>query len=207
MIILILFLLLPSELYKEAHKAYKSGDFELAGKRFERLLVNYPDNVLAPEAMFWTAKLKSNPDKAMEYYTKFISLYPESNFVPEALYNIAQYYYAVEDYNSAIKFYNDLTTKYPSSVYTKYAYSQLKIFSTLIYIQIGAFSTKENALKLQQEITPILSSDSLLGNELSIQINQEANLYKIKIGHFNSELEASEFLLRSKINGFVIKRK
>lgn len=199
---ILILLLSPSNIYKEARKAYEVGNFELAEKKFERIIVNYPDDKLIPEVLYWAARVKSDPVKAIEYYRKIIFEHHENSFTIEALYNIAQYYYAAEDYSEAVKSYNEIISKYPSSEYAKLALEWEKGISSLAYIQIGAFSEKHNAVKLAEYTENTLYKNSPI--IVPIQVFEESSLYKVKIGPFLSEDMAKEFISTNKVKGFLV---
>jgi TolA-binding protein len=66
-------------IYKEAERAYKAGDYELAQKNYEDFTVKYPDDVLARIALFYLGRSQEelgHNDKAREVYSRIIEVYP-----------------------------------------------------------------------------------------------------------------------------------
>lgn len=204
MVILLLLLIVPlrgegrvetsDSLYRDAKKSFNDGNFELANKKFERFLLTYPEDKLFPSALYWAGKLKEKPAKALEYYNKIIDNYPNSEYAPYALYNIAQYEYIKGSYGIAAELYQKLITTYPGAKCISSAKSYMTLTSTLYTIQIGAFSDSSVAAATQKEF-----------NNYNSSITEENGLFKLRIGTFTSADSAQQFMLENDIKGFVTK--
>jgi TolA-binding protein len=66
----------------------RKGEFNHAIALLEKILVEYPDDVLADDAFFTEADIYENQlrnkDKAMEMYREFLNKFPGSVFAAEA---------------------------------------------------------------------------------------------------------------------------
>jgi TolA-binding protein len=72
----------------EAKLRMRKGEFNLAIALLEKILLEYPDDVLADDAYFTQADIYENQlrnkDKAMEMYREFLNKFPGSVFAAEA---------------------------------------------------------------------------------------------------------------------------
>jgi tetratricopeptide (TPR) repeat protein len=72
----------------EANLRMKRGEFDLSMKLLDRILKEYPDDILADDAYFLQGEIYErqlkNREKAMEIYREFLNKYPGSVFAAEA---------------------------------------------------------------------------------------------------------------------------
>ncbi len=194
-LLLILFLL-PKELYNDAKKAYEKGNFELATKKFEQFLIKHPKDKLAPIALYYAAKLRKKPENALSYYEKLVSNYPKSEVAPNALYDIAQYHYTLTKYQTALKIYEKVISSYPNSNSAKSAKKHIEKITSFIFIQVGYFSTQENANRLAEKL-----------KKLYPRVIKDQQHYRVWIGPFYSSEEAKNFMLQNGLKGITKKIK
>lgn len=74
-------------IYKEAERAYKAGDYELAQKNYEDFTAKYPDDVLGQIALFYLGRSHEElgrKDKAREIYSRVIEMYPDDFWAESA---------------------------------------------------------------------------------------------------------------------------
>ena len=80
--------ILQHVLYKKAQIKRKQGQYAEADSLFRQLVIEYPDEVLADEALMQSAALNekqlNNREKAMSLYQELLDKYPGSIFVPDA---------------------------------------------------------------------------------------------------------------------------
>jgi tetratricopeptide (TPR) repeat protein len=80
--------ILQHVLYKKAEIKRKQGKYSEADSLFTELVKEYPDEILADEALMQSAALNekqlNNPSKAMTLYMELLDKYPGSIFVPDA---------------------------------------------------------------------------------------------------------------------------
>ena len=91
---------------------------EKAIEKYEALLAEHPEAVVAPEARWRIANLyhtvlKQSP-RAMAMYRKVVDNYPTSNFAAEALYQMANIHRTAEKYSLAIPVFERLKEGYPN---------------------------------------------------------------------------------------------
>ena len=91
---------------------------EKAIQKYEALLAEHPEAVVAPEARWRIANLyhtvlKESP-RAMAMYRKVVDDYPTSNFAAEALYQMANIHRTAEKYSLAIPVFERLKEGYPN---------------------------------------------------------------------------------------------
>jgi outer membrane protein assembly factor BamD (BamD/ComL family) len=72
----------------EANLRMKRGEFEASMKLLQRILTEYPDDILSDDAFFLQAEIYErqlkNKQKAMEIYREFLNKYPGSVYAAEA---------------------------------------------------------------------------------------------------------------------------
>jgi len=244
-VLILLLLISPSGLYEDAKKSYDDGDFNSARKKFERFLIQYPDHELIPYVLYWAATLRKPPKEAINYYETILNLYPESKVADNALFQLAQYWYAKGEYLEALKRYEKILISYPKGDCVLGAQNWITIISRSVTpdesgvkrdtakmavppiseytIQIGAFKNKENAEELKSKVeaelklvkkhsqdgcatvqSPESRDKNLTGN--FIYIVKGAKYYEVRIGGFKSSEDAEDFILKNKLNGFVVKQ-
>ncbi len=80
--------ILQHVLYKKAEIKCKQGKYAEADSLFQQIVTEYPDEILADEALMQRAVLNgkylNNPGNAMSLYMELLDKYPGSIFVPDA---------------------------------------------------------------------------------------------------------------------------
>ncbi len=80
--------ILQHVLYKKAEIKCRQGKYAEADSLFQQLVTEYPDEILADEALMHRAVLNgkylNNPGNAMSLYMELLDKYPGSIFVPDA---------------------------------------------------------------------------------------------------------------------------
>ena len=91
---------------------------EKAIEKYEALLAEHPEAVVAPEAKWRIANLYhtvlNQSPRAMAMYRKVVDDYPSSNFAAEALYQMANIHRTAEKYSLAIPVFERLKDRYPN---------------------------------------------------------------------------------------------
>jgi outer membrane protein assembly factor BamD (BamD/ComL family) len=74
--------------WMEANLRMKRGEFDVSMKLLQRILTEYPDDILSDDAYFLQAEIYErqlkNKEKAMEIYRDFLNKYPGSVYAAEA---------------------------------------------------------------------------------------------------------------------------
>lgn len=81
----------PEVAFNEAKRAFDSGRYDEAVKRFQHLSLNFPGSRFAPDAQFYLAEsylLKKDYGRALTEYDFFIKNFPSSPYYPEACYKL-----------------------------------------------------------------------------------------------------------------------
>ncbi len=171
----------PIALMNMANLAIDRNDIPVAIDALDRIISDYSDSFLAPDAYFKMAKLhqdqggegyydQASTQNAINYYEDYISLFPNDKDVPEAekqikhlkeilaesKYIIGEFYY-VNRYNidGAKIFYNEAITVAPNSEYATKARSRLEEINTgapLPYSPGSWLLGKPNVKKSDREI-------------------------------------------------------
>ena len=103
--------------FNEGVRAFNSGERLEAQGIFEKFVADYPDSKLIPNCIYYLARLENNSQRALEFYNMIWQEYSKSDVADDALFEIAQYYYATAEYNTAIEKYRKLVSSYKKSEY------------------------------------------------------------------------------------------
>ena len=91
---------------------------EKAIEKYEALLAEHPEAIVAPEAKWRIANLYhtvlKQSRRAMAMYRKVVDDYPASNFAAEALYQMANIHRTAEKYSLAVPVFERLKEGYPN---------------------------------------------------------------------------------------------
>jgi len=78
----------PAELYRQAMRAHQAGNFEESRALFLRYMEEFPEDLLADNALFWVAeghRLQGQHREALLRYQDLIEKYPQSDKKCEAM--------------------------------------------------------------------------------------------------------------------------
>lgn len=106
------------DLYKDAYETYRRGNLDLARKKFDTFLKQYPNTELSDNAQFWIAEtyfLKKDYERAILEYEKVITRYPEGDKVPSSLYKQALAFLEIGDKSNAKNLLKRVMEHYPNS--------------------------------------------------------------------------------------------
>jgi cell division protein FtsN len=161
----------------------KTGKTSEVKKELPRLLNKYPNN---PGVMYLQARLTENAEEATKIYNEIYTKYPKSEYAQHALYKLYQYYSIIDNNKKARDKYNQLLKLYPKSKYlAKEKNSSIKKF---YYIQIGAFSSDENAKNFSDNIAQLGYKPNIVA-----KTNDDRTLFLVTIGKFNNLIEAEKY--------------
>jgi len=163
-------------------------------------------NANSPAVIYLDALLTENGTKAQKLYNLVSTTFPASKFADAALFRSFSFYYALGLYKKASEIKTKLESKYPNSKYLKKMNRQIfptdevvlvntspykhKIKSnTLFTIQVGAFSSLQNAEKLKNR----LLKAGYFSNIKPKVVNRKT-LHIVTIGKFTEKNEAFTFL-------------
>ena len=85
---------------------------------YQRILDSYPDSVKADEVLYYLGLHQTKVGEAESGYQSYIRLLkdrPGSVYVPDALVNIGEYFFAANDFETALAFYQKVRDRYATS--------------------------------------------------------------------------------------------
>ena len=117
------------DLYKDAYETFQKGNLEVARRKFEAFLKQYPNTELSDNAQFWigeTYYLKKDFEKAILEYEKAIAKYPEGDKIPAALFKQALAFLELGDKTNARNLLKRVIERYPHSEQAELAKKRLE---------------------------------------------------------------------------------
>jgi len=142
-------------------------------------------------------------DEAIKYFSVITDSFPRSDWADDALARLFEYHQNVGNPREAERNYERLKTEYPASPYLTTNYLRNIRFlqdqspkeqGREYAVQIGAFSIRENAEKLQQRFASEGYNVDIYENLL----DGKSLLYLVWIGSYYTEGEAQQVLLEIK---------
>jgi len=118
------------DIYKEAYETFQKGDFEMARKKFEAFLKQYPNTELSDNAQYWigeTYYLKKDFEKAILEYEKVILKYPNSDKIPAALLKQGLAFLELGDKKNGRSTLKRVIQNYPQSEQAEIAKKRLEV--------------------------------------------------------------------------------
>ena len=114
--------------YEDAHKTFRSGNYQGAVNAFRGFIEQYPSSMLASNAQYWIGisfyNLK-DLKAALGSHQQLLKRYPDSPKVPDSMLNIATIQSDLTDSAAARVTLEDIVAKYPSSEAATKARSRL----------------------------------------------------------------------------------
>ncbi len=104
--------------YDVGTNAFKANQFTNAVRGYEAFLQEFPQHILAPNAMYWIGISHANLNefaKARAIQERLLKLYPDSSKAPDAMLAIAGTQQEMGDAGSARNTYQDIIARYPDS--------------------------------------------------------------------------------------------
>jgi len=187
----------------------EKGQGEAVRAELPALMTNYQNN---PGLMYLQAVLTTDGTEAAKLYQNIVDNFPKSEWTDDALYKLYQYYYSVGLYKTADQKLTQLKEEYPFSTYAteqnlmteekpviKEKPADIKPkgtvqkFATNFTIQVGAFSTLQNAGELKAKF----EKEGYPSNIFTI-VSHGKKLHKVWVGEFQTYNEAKEFAAKVK---------
>ena len=195
----------------------RSGRMDEVNAELPSLLTRYQHH---PGVLYLQGLLTSDGTEAVKIFQSIADNFAESEWADDALYKIYQYYYSLGLYKTAGQNYERLRKDYPTSPYlvkekprsvTREPDEGEKVRSPrgsddgAFAVQVGAFSTAENAHRQKKFFQSIGESVDILN-----KVKRGRSFYLVWIGNFKSYEEAwkfgSELKGRYKIESIVVAR-
>ena len=191
----------------------EKGQAEAVRAELPSLMTNYQNN---PGVMYLQAVLTTDGTEAVKLYQNIVDNFPKSEWGDDALYKLYQYYYSIGLYKTANQKWTQLKEEYPFSAYAAEKNSVVEEkqaakekptvmkpkgtvpkFATNFTVQVGAFSTLQNAGELKTKF----EKEGFQSNIFTM-VSHGKKLHKVWVGEFQSYDEARRFTLeiKSKFN-------
>ena len=202
-----------------------------AGKKAEvidklpELKQKYPNS---SEIIYLEGLLTEDGEKAFRIYSSLLDKYPKSKYADDSIYRIYSYFIAVDKPGKAEVYLNRLQNEHPESPYLKVIKNTASFESKpnelvkkkndsdkksgssstgpvyLYTIQAGAFSNKENALRLKSDF-----ENGGYSSEVKEKSVGGSLFHVVFVGKFKSETDAKskldEINSKFKVQGWVVK--
>ena len=114
--------------YEDAHKIFRSGNYQGAVNAFRGFIEQFPGSILASNAQYWIGisfyNLK-DLKAALGAHQQLLKRYPDSPKVPDSMLNIATIQSDLNDQGAARVTLEDIVSKYPNSEAATKARSRL----------------------------------------------------------------------------------
>jgi tetratricopeptide (TPR) repeat protein len=190
----------------------EKGQADAVRAELPSLITNYQNN---PGVMFLQAVLTTDGTEAAKLYQNIVDNFPKSEWGDDALYKLYQYYYSIGLYKTAEQKLTQLKEEYPYSAYANEKNTTVEKqaakekptvmkskgtvpkFATNFTVQVGAFSTLQNAGELKAKF----EKEGYQSSIFTIVSNGK-KLFKVWVGEFQTVDEARRFTaeIKSKFN-------
>ncbi|MCP4651762.1 MAG: tetratricopeptide repeat protein [Candidatus Omnitrophica bacterium] len=164
----------------------KIGDYAAARKYFKKILRQFPGSKFTEQARIKMADiyfLEKNFTQAKIMYNEIKRKYKISNFLPLVYLRLAQISAKEGLWRDKNKYLNVIENKYPQSSEMRYV-KVLRSHGNYFTVQVGAFSSQENANTIKKE----------LQNRYSVyivsDIKDNLTIYKVRVGKFQRRKSA-----------------
>ncbi len=178
------------------------GQIDAVKAELPTLSTNYQNH---PGVLYLQGVLTSDGSEATKTYQSIVDNFPKSEWADDALYKLYQYYYSIGLYKTADLKLEQLRQDYPFSAYaadnpartTKRTQEPpatitkpgtVAKFATSFTVQVGAFSTLQNAEELRSKF----EREGYVSNIFTI-VNDGRKLHKVWVGEFQAYDEAKRF--------------
>jgi tetratricopeptide (TPR) repeat protein len=178
----------------------RNGQADEVKAELPSLLTKYQND---PGVLYLQGVLTSDGSEAVKIFQSVVDNFPKSEWADDALYKAYQYYYSIGLYKTATRKYDQLKQAYPSSPYL--ALGELSLANQeaeavekpgsaqdadngTFAVQVGAFSTAENANKQKRFFHNVGYPVEVLN-----KVKRGRSYYLVWIGDFKSDDEARKF--------------
>lgn len=178
------------------------------------LMTNFQNH---PGVLYLQAVLITDGAEAAKLYQSIVDNFPTNEWADDALYKLYQYYYLTGLYKTADQKFEQLKREYPYSAYASLDATPKPMpkpraqappaevkpkdtpakFTTSFTVQVGAFSTMQNAEELKTRFEREKYSCSIF-----TVVRDGKKLFKVWVGEFKTHEEAKSFtsVIKRKFN-------
>ncbi|MBI4417836.1 MAG: SPOR domain-containing protein [Ignavibacteriales bacterium] len=168
------------------------------------LMTNYQNH---PGVLYLQAVLITDGTEAAKHYQSIVDNFPKNEWADDALYKLYQYYYSIGLYKTGDQKMQQLRQDYPFSTYAVAEKTPEPVtppredapvevkptgtvekYPTSFTVQVGAFSTLQNA----EELKAKFEKENYSSNIFTI-VNNGRKLHKVWVGEFQTYDDAKRF--------------
>jgi tetratricopeptide (TPR) repeat protein len=164
----------------------KTGNYPQGREYFLKLMQNFPRSSLCQEASLKLADsyfLEGDFQRARALYKEVEKKYPSSDYRPLIYLKLARVASKTGQWEEKKKYINLLKEKYPASN-ELVVWNAIPVKEDFFTIQVGAFSSRKNALNLSKELAAKYES-YIITDKVDDYV-----LYKVRVGKFKDRKEA-----------------
>ncbi len=104
--------------YDTAFQAIRGGNYVEASRQFRSFIQHYPNNALAPNALYWLGEsyyVTTNYSVALQSFQQLLSQFPQSEKAPDALLKVGYSQIELKQFDAAKATLKQVSAKYPGS--------------------------------------------------------------------------------------------
>lgn len=104
--------------YDAAFQAIRGGNYVEASRQFRSFIQQYPNNALAPNALYWLGEsyyVTTNYAVALQSFQQLLSQFPQSEKAPDALLKVGYSQIELKQLDAAKATLKQVSAKYPGS--------------------------------------------------------------------------------------------
>lgn len=104
--------------YRQAFDLMEARQFEESVREFNRLIVDYPNGQLTPNAFYWLGELyllNDDTEQARQSFAQVINIYPDHPKIADTLYKLGIVYHRLGDTSRSIQYFDRVQADYPAS--------------------------------------------------------------------------------------------
>jgi len=212
---LIVLMTIPAALFAQAERngqpdvqrrleLIERGQGEAVKAELPALMTNYQNH---PGILYLQAVLTTDGSEAAKLYQGIVDNFPKSEWADDALFKLYQYYYSIGLYKTGDQKLQQLKQDYPFSTYAVNQSQQaspqpvqeepaavvkppspVEKYPTSFTVQVGAFSTLQNA----EELKAKFEKENYSSNIFTI-VTDGRKLHKVWVGEFQTYEDAKRF--------------
>ncbi len=170
---------------------YEEGRFKEAKSKLLEILTDETTE----QSLLLQGLLESDGQKSQLLLTQFVNAFPQSNYLPRALFFIAQYQFLKGKYEKAIQTFKKIRRTASETQYSEKAC----LWIALCYL---ALRDKNNAILWHKKIEDKELQASNLAKSILVLENKKSRTYSIQTGSFTTKGTALQLLGSLKKKGY-----
>jgi len=164
----------------------KLGNYPKARDYFRRLLKEFKNSRFHDKALIKMVDayfLEGNMEKAKTLYKSILKEYPNLSYKPLVYLRLAQVSAKDGDWQNMHRYIDTIKYNYAGSAEYKLA-RRLERRGDFFTVQVGAFSSKSNAVRFSKRLRPVYPV------YIAAEREEDFTLYKVRVGKYKSKSKA-----------------